>query len=65
MGTPKSRLELEISEVGTRLEALRDLLSKPKPDFISQLQWDLMDEQYKYQSLYSAVLHKRLSAWEL
>lgn len=65
MSTPKERLEQEIKEVDERLVALDTLLSKDRPAFISELQWELLHEQYKHQWSYSNVLHKRLRAWEL
>lgn len=58
--TPKDRVVLEEEELQIKIEALKNMLDKPKPDFISQVQWDLMQEQYVHMCSYGNILRQRI-----
>lgn len=58
--TPLERVVLEEQELQSKIEALANMLDKPKPDFISQVQWDLMQEQYKHMWSYGNILRQRI-----
>ena len=58
--TPQERVILEQQELQIKIEALANMLDKPKPDFISQVQWDLLQEQYKHMWSYGNTLRQRI-----
>lgn len=58
--TPQERVIQEQAELQIKLEALKKMLDKPKPNFLSQAQWDLMGEQHAYMWSYGNVLKKRI-----
>jgi len=58
--TPKDRVILEQRELYEKLDALESFLDKGQPDFISDEQWTLLQEQKKYMDLYNDVLTKRI-----
>lgn len=60
LATPYQRVLVEQSELLIKLNALNDLLSKPKPDFISQAQWDFMHDQQMHMRAYNSILLARL-----
>lgn len=59
--TPKDRVILEEEELQIKIEALKNMLDKPKPEFISQAQWDLMEEQHVHMCSYRNILKQRIS----
>lgn len=65
MSTPKERVKLEYTELLDKREALEKLLSGAQPQFISDLQWSLLQAQKDIMDSYSKVLVVRLEYWEV
>ena len=54
------RVVQEHEDLSTKLEALKQFLSKDKPPFIDDENWDLLNQQYKHMWHYEDVLRKRI-----
>lgn len=54
------RVVKEHEDLSTKLEALKQFLSKDKPPFIDDENWDLLNQQYKHMWHYEDVLRKRI-----
>lgn len=61
--TAKQCVEVELVELKTKLESLSKLLQGDKPDFISDIQWELMIEQEFHMLEYAHILEERLKEW--
>lgn len=59
--TPQDRVRLEQFELTTKLDALENFLDKGQPNFISDAQWSLLQEQQKHMDAYNDVLAKRIA----
>ena len=59
--TPQDRVRLEQFELTTKLDALENFLDKGQPNFISDAQWSLLQEQQKNMDAYNDVLAKRIA----
>lgn len=55
-----NRVQDEYEELEMKYLALRDLLDKPQPTFISDTQWKLLNKQVKPMKKYRKILAKRL-----
>lgn len=55
-----NRVQDEYEELEIKYLALRDLLDKPQPTFISDMQWALLNKQVKPMKKYRKILAKRL-----
>lgn len=65
---PKSffaRMVFEHSDLHEKLSKLNDFLAKPKPEQVSQDQWDLMLDQKEHMTGYLDTLEKRMNLVEL
>ena len=58
----KERVQAEYNELSERLEKLRAVLNKPRPDAISQTQFLLMQDQEEAMTDYAVALCRRLNA---
>ena len=54
------RVVQEHEDLSTKLEALKQFLSKDKPPFVDDENWDLLNQQYKHMWHYEDVLRKRI-----
>lgn len=54
------RLRKEHAELNEKRTKLAEMLEKPKPDFVLQIQWSLMQKQYEVMAEYSAILFERI-----
>lgn len=54
------RVRIELSELYEKRSKLDAMLQKGKPEFVSQIQWDLMQKQYEAMSEYSLILAERI-----
>ena len=61
--TAKQCVEVELVELKTKLKSLSKLLQGDKPDFISDIQWELMIEQEFHMLEYAHILEERLKEW--
>ena len=57
---PLDRMAIENMQLIERLKLLDELLKKPKPEFISTKQWDLLYEQQKHMTAYLNTLDERI-----
>lgn len=56
-----TRLNVEAHQVLDRLDKLNSFLAKPRPNFISEDDWALLQEQQGYMKSYSDVLIQRIN----
>lgn len=60
--------ELRVVAEQTKLEEdtdkLRTFLEQDRPDFVTELQWDLMVQQYGIMMAYINVLNKRIATFQ-
>lgn len=61
--TTKQCVEVELVELKTKLDPLSKLLQSDKPDFIDDIQWELMIEQEFHMLEYAHILEERLKEW--
>lgn len=64
MSTPKERVQLEYQELAEKRLALQKLLGGVQPNFISDVQWSLLQAQLDAMSTYSKLLIIRLEYWD-
>lgn len=57
--TVMERLEIEISELQSKKDKLSDLLSRDRPQNISQIQWLLLNQQEELMADYLFILRER------
>lgn len=58
--TPIDRMQIELDELHERVKKLDELLSKPKPDFLTYEDWGLLHEQSSAMAKYYELLNIRL-----
>ncbi len=56
-----SRMIFEQSDLNENLEKLTKFLDQPKPDFVEQAQWELMNDQKEAMVNYFNILEKRIT----
>lgn len=54
------RVRIELAELDEKRSKLDAMLQKDKPEFVPQIQWDLMQKQYEAMSAYSLILAERI-----
>lgn len=54
------RVRIELAELDEKRSKLEAMLQKDKPEFVPQIQWDLMQKQYEAMSEYSLILAERI-----
>lgn len=59
-GTPIERMQIEADELDDKLAKLEAFINKDKPDFLSEVEWDLLRQQAEYMALYLDTLKSRL-----
>ena len=59
--TPISRMEAELTQLSERLDKLGAFVSKPKPDFLDENEWTLLQRQYGAMEEYFNILNERLT----
>lgn len=62
--TPLGRMKVEKAELYSKIEKLAAFLDKPKPDFLNEEEWELMQEQLTHMSEYYNVLKVRVEIAE-
>lgn len=63
--TPFQRLHDEKRELARKLEGLSNLLVKPQPDFIDDVNWELLKTQHLQMSAYFDTLDTRLKTFNV
>lgn len=58
------RVVQEYQELLTKADSLRTFLSVDRPQYVSELQWDLMVQQYGLMIGYARVLNERIEDFE-
>lgn len=58
---PMQRVQIEYDQLQEKLSKLKTFLAYNKPDFISQKQWELMQQQQKIMGDYVFILYQRLN----
>lgn len=59
--TPTDRMQLELDQLHGRMDKLGGFISKQKPDFLTNEEWDLLHEQADIMAKYYNVLNTRLT----
>lgn len=59
----KQRVEIELQELTEKIDNLGALLRGDKPDFISDVQWELLINQEFHMLEYQYFLQERLKNW--
>ncbi|MEE3700053.1 Gp49 family protein [Mannheimia haemolytica] len=54
------RVRIELAELYEKRSKLKAMLQKDKPEFVLQIQWDLMHKQYEAMSKYILILAERM-----
>lgn len=55
------RVIIEYAELKARIEPLAKMLANEKPEFVSDTQWVLLEEQHSHMTNYQIVLYKRIT----
>lgn len=58
--THQKRVVEEYTELCDKLNKLQELINKPQPKFIDDLNWDLLKQQYGIMSAYATLLSRRI-----
>jgi hypothetical protein len=59
----KDRVIEELNELTNKIDKLRILLDGDRPDFITPIQFLLLEDQFEYMEGYQEVLKQRLELW--
>lgn len=57
------RVVEEYNNLVDKLNSLRTFLERDRPEFVTELQWDLMVQQYGLMAGYANVLSKRIDTF--
>lgn len=55
------RVIIEYAELKAKITPLAKMLASEKPVFVSDVQWDLLEEQHSHMTNYQTVLYKRIT----
>lgn len=59
-GTPIDRMQVEADDLDEKLLKLEAFVAKGKPDFLTDEEWSLLNQQAEYMVLYRDTLESRL-----
>lgn len=53
-------IRADLADLDNKCSKLDEMLRKDKPDYVEQLQWDLMKKQYDVMTTYRLILAERI-----
>lgn len=60
----EQRVVEEYNELVDKMNKLRTFLEQDRPEFVAELQWDLMVQQYGLMAGYARVLSERIDNFQ-